>query len=86
MSEIQEPSEAEVDKLLTVNAALVGALNAAREYFDNRADADCDQDGFIPNAEMRLVSEIDAALSQFKQVARAALRVAARIRKDQENG
>ena len=47
-----------------VNAydALVEALNEAREYFDGRADADCDQDGFIPNEEMKILAEIDAAL------------------------
>jgi hypothetical protein len=28
------------------------------EYFDGRADADCDQDGFIPNEEMKLLSQI----------------------------
>lgn len=41
---------------------LESALNQCREYFEERADADCDQDGFIPNEEMRMVTEIDEAL------------------------
>jgi len=28
------------------------------EYFDNRADADCDQEGFIPNEEMKFLTRI----------------------------
>lgn len=38
------------------------ALREAREYFDDLYDADCDQDGFIPNKEMTLLVEIEAAL------------------------
>lgn len=38
------------------------ALSECEEYFDNRADADCDQDGFIPNKEMRLLSVVRTAL------------------------
>lgn len=41
---------------------LESALNQCREYFEERADADCDQDGFIPNEEMRMVTEIDESL------------------------
>lgn len=52
----------EADKWRRKAFAIVHALEQARDYFDNRADADCDQDGFIPNQEMRLLSEIDAAL------------------------
>lgn len=43
--------------------AAVEALEQCEEYFDNRADADCDQDGFIPNKEMRLLSVVRAARS-----------------------
>lgn len=44
--------------------ALVEALNQCREYFDGRADADCEGDPleFVPNREMRILAEIDAAL------------------------
>ena len=30
----------------------------AWNWLDNRADADCDQDGFIPNSEMIVMSEM----------------------------
>jgi hypothetical protein len=38
------------------------AMNEAAEYFDDLADADCDQDGFIPNREMRLHQEVEEAI------------------------
>lgn len=41
----------------------IEALSDASEYFDKRADADCDQDGFIPNEEMRLKQKMDGALA-----------------------
>jgi hypothetical protein len=51
---------------LTWNAhdALVEALQEALEYFEDRQDADCDQDGFIPNTEMRFASMISEALAK----------------------
>lgn len=44
-------------------AQLESALGEVREYFEERADADCDQDGFIPNTEMTMLCEIDEVLS-----------------------
>lgn len=41
---------------------LIEALQACEEYFDNRADADCDQDGYIPNEEMKLLTLVRDAL------------------------
>lgn len=38
------------------------ALDRCEDYFDQRQDADCDQDGFIPNEEMRLLSQVTRAL------------------------
>lgn len=32
-------------------------------YFDNRSDADCDQDGFVPNREMVILSDIRSAIT-----------------------
>lgn len=32
------------------------------DYFDQRADCDCDQDGFIPNEEMRIMMRIEEEL------------------------
>ncbi len=43
-------------------AELTAELLECREYFHQRADADCDQDGFIPNEEMRRVTSIDECL------------------------
>jgi hypothetical protein len=34
-----------------------------RDWVDQRADADCDQDGFIANAEMKWAMAIDAAVA-----------------------
>lgn len=42
---------------------LESTLGEVREYFEERADADCDQDGFIPNTEMTMLCEIDEVLS-----------------------
>jgi len=44
-----------------VREAAIDALTECEEHFDNRADADCDQDGFIPNKEMRLLSVVRTA-------------------------
>lgn len=38
------------------------ALSEAEDYFDNLADADCDQDGYIPNEEMKLLQVVREAL------------------------
>lgn len=51
------------------HAEILEVLNECWEYFDNRADADCDQDGFIPNAEMRLKSRCDEAIAILKKTA-----------------
>lgn len=40
------------------------ALIECEEYFDDRADADCDQDGYIPNKEMRLLNTVREALKK----------------------
>jgi hypothetical protein len=41
---------------------LLEALQECEAYFDNRADADCDQDGYIPNQEMKLLTLVRDAL------------------------
>ncbi len=43
-------------------ATMMSALIECEDYFDQRADADCDQDGFIPNDEMRLLSVVRDAI------------------------
>ena len=47
-----------------VTAELVAALQWALEYFEDRQDADHDQDGYIPNKEMQIASEIRRALDR----------------------
>jgi len=41
---------------------IVEALAQAAEYFDNRADADGDSEGFHPNEEMKLQMLCESAL------------------------
>lgn len=64
-------AEGRIETLERENAALYSkirlmnaALEQCEEYFDNRADADCDQDGFIPNTEMKLLCEVREALGK----------------------
>lgn len=44
------------------NADLIELLIECEEYFDNKADADCDETGFIPNKEMHLLTMVREAL------------------------
>jgi len=44
------------------NADLIELLIECEEYFDDLADADCDETGFIPNKEMRLLTMVREAL------------------------
>lgn len=46
------------------NDRMSEALHECEEYFDNRADADCDQDGYIPNDEMKMLTVVRAALER----------------------
>lgn len=48
------------------NADVVETLIECEEYFDIRSDADCDQDGFIPNKEMVLLSKVKTALENMR--------------------
>lgn len=53
-------------KTAGIPAVLVDVLRECEGYFDQRADADCDQDGFIPNEEMKLLAEVRDALVKAK--------------------
>lgn len=44
-------------------AEMAEVLEECEDYFDNRSDADCDQDGFIPNKEMILLDRVTKALN-----------------------
>lgn len=50
--------------LLAAAPDLLEALHECEDYFDNRADADCDQDGYIPNEEMKLLQVVREALKK----------------------
>ncbi len=58
-------TKAETSKEIALNkrvASLIAVLVECENYFDRHADADCDQDGFIPNEEMKLLTEVREAL------------------------
>ncbi len=46
-------------RLEATNKRLREALEECRDWFAERHDADCDQDGFIPNEEMKMTAMID---------------------------
>jgi hypothetical protein len=46
------------------SADLIDVLHECEDYFDNRADADWDQDGYIPNEEMKLLSAVRDAIAK----------------------
>ncbi|WP_157970119.1 hypothetical protein [Pelagibacterium sediminicola] len=61
----------EVGRTAIANAVLCAAapnmleaLYEAEEYFDNRADADHDGTGFVPNEEMKLLTVVRAAIAK----------------------
>lgn len=51
-------------RLIAAAPELLEALYEAEEYFDNRADADHDETGFVPNKEMKLLVSIRAAITK----------------------
>ncbi|MGC4393749.1 hypothetical protein [Agrobacterium sp. M50-1] len=63
--ELSQFTKAETAKEIELKkriAALIAVLVDCEDYFDGRADADCDQEGFIPNDEMRLLTIVREAL------------------------
>ena len=49
-----------------MDADLIELLIECEEYFDNKADADCDETGFIPNKEMRLLTMVREAMRKME--------------------
>jgi hypothetical protein len=56
--------EASTEKLFERITHLTNVLADCEDYFDRRSDADCDQDGFIPNDEMRHLTAIREAIAK----------------------
>ena len=50
--------------LLAASFDMLDVLLECEEYFDQRADADCDQDGYIPNEEMTMLQKVRDALQK----------------------
>lgn len=57
-----QDAQKDIAALMNEIQELKYVLADCADYFDNRADADCDQDGFIPNAEMILLMAIKEVL------------------------
>lgn len=51
-------------RLIAAAPDMLEALYEAEEYFDNRADADHDETGFVPNEEMKLLAVVRAAIAK----------------------
>ena len=51
------------EDLLADNTRMRAALDLVEDYLIERVDCDCDQDGFIPNDEMRLKMSIEWELN-----------------------
>jgi chromosome segregation ATPase len=55
-------AEAHIEKLEAKIEKLESLIDELEDWFDNRADCDCDQDGYIPNAEMQMLMLIREVL------------------------
>ena len=60
--EYQERAADELRRALKLIEDMQEALVECEACFARFADADCDQDGFVPNEEMRLLSMVQAVL------------------------
>lgn len=58
-----------IDRLMSANVKAIEALEACRDYFDDRADAELDSSGYTGNDEMRLLVEVDEALAKLRRAA-----------------
>jgi hypothetical protein len=59
------PAHEEGNARLVASAPeLFNVLAQCEDYFDNRADADMDQDGYVPNEEMRMLTAIREVLAK----------------------
>lgn len=59
-----DDAKADIATLADENERLRAELNECAEYFDRFSDADHDQDGFVPNEEMKMLSMIKLAMGE----------------------
>ena len=60
----------EVDRLKKALRGVLDTLRQCEEYFENRADADGDSQGFRPNKEMSLLVEVRATIAMAERAFR----------------
>ena len=48
--------------LESIKSELIETLNLCDEYFNSRADVDSDENGFVPNEEMQILTQIRSSL------------------------
>lgn len=51
-------------RLIATSPEMFDVLTQCEDYFDNRADADMDQNGYLPNEEMRMLAAIREVLAK----------------------
>jgi hypothetical protein len=56
-------SRKDLEDLIAYTENLERVLMECLDYFDGMADADCDQDGYVPNKEMQMKTEIEQTLT-----------------------
>lgn len=49
-------------------AEIINTLNDCQDYFDDKADADHDGEGFVANKEMKLLASVKAAIADLKNL------------------
>ena len=52
----------DLEKLVDLHDEMLVVFNDCLEYFEQRQDADCVQDGYTPNEEMQMVAKIEEVL------------------------
>lgn len=57
-------AQSAIDRLTAVAPEMLEVLFQCEAYFDNKADADHDETGFVPNQEMILQAAIQAVIAK----------------------
>lgn len=62
-SQFTQANTAKEIKMASALDEMTDVLEECEAYFDNKADADHDESGFVPNREMVLLSAVKAAIA-----------------------